>query len=192
MSQAYYPIKGLHVLLDAANILKQKYKDLKIYIGGYNPFELDSIKKALLQSEYQHYIRSMIKEYGLESHLVFLGEINAEQVKEYLLKSHVFVMPSTIENSPNSLSEAMLTGTPSVASCVGGIPSLVPSEEYGLLFESCNYKQLAEKIDLLFEHKDIAIKISQNAVNIMTARQDLEKSTQHALELYKKISFQKE
>ena len=52
-------------------------------------------------------------------------------LEEYL-KAHVYILPSTIENSSNSLSEAMLLGVPSVASYVGGTPDLLRTSTGGL------------------------------------------------------------
>ena len=51
------------------------------------------------------------------------------------LKSSVFVCPSALENSPNSLGEAMLLGMPCVSAAVGGIPSIFTGGEDGLLYE---------------------------------------------------------
>ena len=38
-SQAGYPIKGLHYLIEAIAILKIKYEDIKLYVGGTNILE---------------------------------------------------------------------------------------------------------------------------------------------------------
>ena len=61
------------------------------------------------------------------------------------LKSKVFVCPSKIENSPNSLGEAMLLGVPCVAARVGGIPDLIAEDE-GILYEDGNVAALAEAV----------------------------------------------
>ena len=51
-----------------------------------------------------------------------------------LRRAHVFAISSYIENSPNSLCEAMQAGMPCVATYAGGIPSLVEDGRTGLLF----------------------------------------------------------
>ena len=44
-SQAGYPIKGLHYMIEAANILKREYPDIKVYIAGQNITKSDTIKE---------------------------------------------------------------------------------------------------------------------------------------------------
>ena len=48
--------------------------------------------------------------------------------KEYL-NSNVFICPSSIENSPNSLAEAQILGVPVIGSYVGGIPDMMLGDE---------------------------------------------------------------
>lgn len=43
---------------------------------------------------------------------MLLGPLNEEKMHEQYLKANVFVIPSVIENSPYSLSEAMMLGVP--------------------------------------------------------------------------------
>ena len=69
-------------------------------------------------------IMSYMRIRELEDKVSFLGPLNAEQMKAEYLRSNVFLCPSSIENSPNSLGEAQMLGVPCVASYVGGIPIL--------------------------------------------------------------------
>lgn len=107
-SQASYPIKGLHYLLEAISILKKKYKDIKLYVAGYNIIENNTLKKKIKLSGYAKFLKKLIKKYNLEDNVIFTGILNEEKMIEKLLKTHVFVLPSVIENSSNSLGEAML------------------------------------------------------------------------------------
>ena len=52
-----------------------------------------------------------------------------------------------------SIIEAYAFGKPVVASRIGGIPESIDEEETGLLFESGNASELAEKIQILAEDK---------------------------------------
>lgn len=72
---------------------------------------------------------------------------------EYYLRSNVFICPSSIENSPNSLGEAQLLGMPYIASFVGGIPEIV-NWNPSILYRFEEYEILAQKICKIFENKD--------------------------------------
>ncbi len=60
----------------------------------------------------------------IKDHVTFLGSLTAEKMKEVYLSSEVLLCPSSIENSPNSVGEAMLLGMPVVCAEVGGIPGI--------------------------------------------------------------------
>lgn len=71
-----------------------------------------SLKEKLKISGYGKYLRKLMEENGLEDKITVLGQLSDVQMKEAYLNSHVFVCPSALENSPNSLGEAMLLGVP--------------------------------------------------------------------------------
>src|SRR4029079_13537382 len=98
----------------------------------------------------------MIEETGLSGSVEFLGYLNASEVAAELSRSHVFATSSYLENSPNSLCEAMQVGLPCVATFAGGIPSLVDHGRTGLLFPTGDAPLLAESILRIFRSDDLA------------------------------------
>jgi len=107
-SQAGYPLKGLHFLLEAVYILKKRYLDIKLYIAGDNIVDTSTLNAKLRLSGYAKYLNKLIKSYKLEENIIFTGMLNEEQMEKRFSKSHVFVLASSNENSSNSLGEAML------------------------------------------------------------------------------------
>ena len=111
-----YPIKGLHFLLRAMKDILEEYPETKIYVAGNCITGDDGFKKKIKMASYGKYLRELIEQYHLEEHIEFLGNLNAEQMKQRYLNSNVFVSPSSMENSPNSVGEAMILGVPVISS----------------------------------------------------------------------------
>lgn len=163
LSQAGYPIKGFHQVLKAMPLILRFYSDAKVIIAGRNLTSRNTLLEKVKYSGYACYIQKLIKAYHLESKVFFTGNLNAEEMKKQYLKSNVFVCPSAIENSPNSLGEAQILGVPCVASYVGGIADMMKGNETNLYrFEEvemlaqkiCNIFSMEEK---QFDMRDIAM-----------------------------------
>ena len=185
--QASYPIKGLHFVLDALNILKYKYPDIKLYISGINPMNKDTIKKRILTTGYTKYVLKKIKKLKLERHIHFTGILDSEEIVRKLLNTHIMVIPSAIENSPNSLAEAMLVGTPSVASFVGGTPEMLKDKEEGFLYCYNEPGMLATYISQIFESDKLASKFSDNARRSAWERHNPIKLENMLVDIYESI-----
>ena len=149
-SQGDYPIKGLHVLLKALPKIKKDYPDVKLYVSGNKITGEDSFKKKILIGSYGKYILKLIKEGGLEENVVFLGSLDASKMKERFLKSNAFISPSMMENSPNSVGEAMLLSMPVITSDVGGVRNLLNDEE-GFIYPPLDEDLLVRAVKKCFE-----------------------------------------
>ncbi len=148
-SQGDYPIKGLHVLLKALPKIKEEYPDVKLYVAGNKINGEDSLKKKILIGTYGRYINRLIKEGGLEGNVEFLGSLKAPEMKERYLKSNAFISPSMMENSPNSLGEAMLLSMPVITSDVGGVRNLLSDEE-GFIYPPLDEEALVNAVKKCF------------------------------------------
>lgn len=135
LSQGDYPIKGFHYMLKALPEILQEFPDTKVYVAGNSIINYGTVKQKLKISAYGRYLRKLIRENGLQDTVVMLGRLEEEQMRDRYLKSHLFVCCSSIENSPNSLGEAMLLGMPCVSADVGGVPSIFTGGEDGILYE---------------------------------------------------------
>ena len=158
-SQALLPLKVLHILLKAESLIKDEYKDLRIKVAGQNIISGNWING----SSYGLYIKKLIKKYELDGQVEFLGPQNALQMRNQLLKCNVFVSPSTIENSPNSVGEAMLLGTPCISSDVGGVNDMLRRDEEGFIYPYDEYYMLAYYIKCVFDCKKRIASVTKKA-----------------------------
>lgn len=80
-------------------------------------------------------LRRLASELGISHRVRFLGRLSHQKVGEAMRRAHALVLPSSHEGMPIVVVEALASGTPVVASAVGGIPELVRDEGLGLLVE---------------------------------------------------------
>ena len=188
VSQASYPLKGFHKILLAARIIKKEYPDLKIYVAGDNITKNNcSFKEKIKMTGYGKYIKSKIKEYDLQDNVFFTGLLTEEKMTKKMLKSHVFVQASSIENSSNSLGEAMLISMPCVASYVGGTSDLLRDKEEGFLYPFLEYKMLAKYIIDIFRNDSLAITLGKSAHVHAADTHSVEKNSKKMFEIYRNI-----
>ena len=95
-------------------------------------------------------------------------------------------MPSKNEGLGSVILEAMLAGTPVIASKVGGIPDLVKNHKTGLLISPGREEQLASAIQELIMNNDLKIELIKNAKEFIKPF-FIENTAQKYLSIYKKI-----
>lgn len=129
----------------------------------------------------------LIRLYELQDRVIVLGRLSAEEMKAQFLRSSVFVCPSVMENSPNTIGEAMLLGVPVVASRTGGIPSMVEDGVTGLLFHNEDVEDLADSIDRVWSDQVLAKELSAHERIRASHIHDGNKNYQRLLEIYREI-----
>ena len=153
MSQASYPIKGMHMALEIVRRLKESYPDVHLYTTGRSAV-CKSMSDRLRQNSYERYLSRRISEYSLDDNVTWLGHLDAAGMREQYLKANVFLLPSLVENSSNSLTEAMALDTPFVATDTGGTPDMVGDAGRGRLFEPDDTQRAVMLIDEIFKQKE--------------------------------------
>ena len=193
-SQADYPIKGLHFVLEALPEILKKYPDTKVLVAGNNIVRGNSIMDIIKLSTYGKYLKQLMGRKHLWKKVKFVGRLSAEQMKEKYLESHIFLCASALENSPNSVAESMLLGTPVVAGAVGGIPSMIEDGKEGILFEGENPNALAEAVIRLWDsesdgyNKSLTKKISEAGVVRAKKAHDPATNFSRLLEIYRMVA----
>lgn len=187
MSQASYPIKGIHFIIEALSDIVKKYPDVKLYVAGNNFINTSGLVNKLKVSSYGLYIKKMISKYKLDNNIVFTGFLSEKDMVQQLLSANVFVSGSVIENSPNSLSEAMLIGMPIVTSDVGGTKNLFKHGIDGYTYQYDAPYMLANYVCKLFEDDELSKNFAYNARQHAKEKFDKIKNSKDLLEIYSNI-----
>lgn len=183
VSQSHYPIKGFHYLVEAVAILKEKYPDVQVYVSGHG----NAFKTGVLETAYGKYIKHLMRKYHLTENIQYVGMLDAEQMKQQFLKSEVFVSPSVIENSPNSVGEAMLLGMPIVSSNVGGVSDMLTHGKDGWLYQSDAPYLLAYYVSQFFENQSMEYEFGENAKAHARKTHNKEENIKKLLEIYEEL-----
>lgn len=189
VSQCSYPIKGFHYMLEAMVDILRDYPEAHIYTTGRDLCHPSSLMDRLKMTSYQKYLVKLIRRYGLEDRITFLGSLGEYEMKERYLKSHVFVSASTCENSPNSVGEAMILGVPVVSSDVGGVKNLLEHGKCGWVYQSTAPYMLAYYVKTLFADSALAKSFSENAKIVAHRTHNREVNAQKTLEIYRQLAI---
>jgi len=145
--------KGLETVLETAESLKKsELLDIEWRIVGIKGSEeiVQIIEKA--------YQRKFV-DYNVK----FIGNQGPDALISELLCANCYIHPSHIENSPNSVCEAMLLGMPVIATYAGGTSSLITNDVDGLLVQDGDPYSMAGAIYELCRNEKLISKISENA-----------------------------
>ncbi|MFC5270519.1 glycosyltransferase [Adhaeribacter terreus] len=127
-------------LIKAFHKLLPEFPDLELHIIGFGPSE--------------QMLKDLAQEMGLLNKTVFFeGKKEAEEVAEFMRKADVFVLPSFYETFGVVLIEALASGTPVIASKVGGVPEVFTKEQ-GILIEPGNEENLLEALRFVLQNPE--------------------------------------
>jgi glycosyltransferase involved in cell wall biosynthesis len=169
------PRKGIEEALDAMRLILAKCPSAKLLVAGDG-------KPAYFKS-----LKQRTKFAGIESHVEWLGFKTAEEIVALHAVSALLIHPCLIDNSPNSVAEAMASGLPVIASNVGGIPSMIENGVTGLLVEARNHHQLAEAVIDLLHNETARRRLASRAKEVAFERHLPSKVAEKTLSVYQDI-----
>lgn len=116
--------KGIEELLDAFSNIESDYT---LFVIGQGPLA-DKLER----------------QYAGES-VFFLGSLPLQQVAEHIRESSLLVLPSYREGVPNVVLESLSSGTPVVATDVGGIPEVLNKDSGIIISDLSDLKTAIEQ-----------------------------------------------
>ena len=170
----YY--KGFETLCHALYLLNGLGLDVEWRVAGVSEDSaINRITKKYLKRNYP------------QKGLRLMGSLNENGLVESLLSSHLYVMPSHIENSPNNLCEAMILGLPCIATHAGGTASILKDHDEGFIIQDGDPWVMAGAIIEMINNPEQAILYGQNARKKALVRHDREAIVRSLLETYQEI-----
>jgi len=153
---AIVPQKGVHILLEAANLLKNEVLDFEIWIAGSSRLWPGEYR------DYELYLRSLADR--TEGRVKHLGLLNEDNLAHVYKRASVCVIPSIVDEAcPLIALESMAAGVPVVASNVGSFPELVEDQKTGLLVPKEDAYALAAAIKKILMNDQLREDFGKNS-----------------------------
>ncbi|MCS7106394.1 MAG: glycosyltransferase family 4 protein [Candidatus Aenigmarchaeota archaeon] len=135
--------------LKAVSMVKDELTEFKIVFAGSG------------DKEYETKLREFVERKGLN--VEFLGRVPYDKMPELYSKASIVALTSLEETFGLAIAEAMASGTPVIASNVGGIPYVLKNGETGFIVNPENPKDIAEKLLILANDSNLRKKMSREA-----------------------------
>ncbi|MEO0895726.1 MAG: glycosyltransferase [Bacteroidota bacterium] len=168
--------KGLNSIFHTARVLSKKNIPFEWRLAGIAP-----------NNELVRMVEKKLNTSHKQLSIVPMGNKTPDELVSELLFADVFVHPSHIDNSPNSVCEAMLLGVPVVSTNCGGIPDLLVNEQEGLLVQAGDPYAMAGAILDVHNNPEFAKRISSAARSRGLKRNDPDKITKDLLNAYQRV-----
>lgn len=190
ISSGFTPLKGLHWAIEAIALLKNIYPGIKLMVPGIpKRFLAQSVLGRMLSGEnYITYCLKKIKQMKVEDNVFFLPHLTSNEMVEQMQKAHVFLSPSSIDNSPNAIGEAMTIGIPVVTTPVGGITSFLQDKSTCLFAPAGDPYLMAFQIKRIFESNELAFSLSSTAYLVAEKRHNQKGTGEQYFSIYKEIT----
>jgi glycosyltransferase involved in cell wall biosynthesis len=169
----FVPLKNVALLVDAFQRLVRRRPAARLLLVG----------EGALEGQ----LRAQVRQLGLERQTVFTGAQPLAALPRYYASSDVFALPSSFDNSPNVLLEAMACGVPVVATDVGGVHRYVEDGVNGLMVPTRDPDALAAALERVLAHGEQRDRLVANGRARVSAGFDWAASARKLLALYEEL-----
>jgi glycosyltransferase involved in cell wall biosynthesis len=164
-------VKGQEFLVKAFNIICKKHPCILLFAGR-------------ISEPYKNSLLSLVKE-ELHDKIVFLG--HRDDIPEILKTIDIFVFPSVFESISTALLEAMIMGKPLVISDVPTFKEIIADRVNGLYFKVKDVGDMAEKVNVLMEDKELRMRIGREARDAALKRFTVDSMLDKTETIYKEL-----
>jgi len=164
--------KGLQFLIKAISIIKEKITNVKLIIIGYGPFE--------------SYLKSLTQKLGLQNHIIFLGQIQNQNLPPYYAASDIFVIPSLAEGFGVAAAEAMAMELPLISTNIKGLIEVSDSKN-AIVVPPADYKAVANAIIKLWQDPELRKKLGKSGREKILKKFNWDRAGREYNELYESV-----
>lgn len=141
------PIYDNATAIRALARVREARPDARLTIAGSGPQDVE--------------LRRLAAELGQTEAIRFAGRLDRDAVASLYQDADIALNPSTVDNMPNSVLEALASGLPVVSTDVGGVPYIVQDGTTALLVPPRDPGAMASAILRLLDNRDLANALSR-------------------------------
>jgi len=177
-----YPVKGHLSVLKAVKLFSMRNPEIN--------FRYTIIGNGILKEK----LEDFVEKNKLVDKVVFHpGMKHGQEFINFLNEADVFLHPSITtkqndkEGIPGAIVEAMASGLPVISTRHGGIPFIIENNKTGFLVKEHDSFSIAKYLELLYNNKDLRMKIGKNANEHAKSNLDLFEKAKDLIEIYSSL-----
>lgn len=175
--------KGGDIAIQAFNLIAEKNKSVEFYfVGPDRGLTIDGQSYDI-----NGYLKQFITNADVRKRIHIIGQIDAATVQQYRSKATITIVTSRYEVFSISMVEALATGSPLIASRIGGIPEIIEDNFNGFLAEVGDYVKFANIAINLLEKPEQLLRISKNAIEDANLKYSPDTIAKQTLNYYQQI-----
>lgn len=173
-------IKGTHIGIQATEKLLNKYPDLYMVYAGS---DLGLAQKNNNTQSVGEILRRLSRKYN--GRVIYLGMLEHEKLFPLVRNAAACVLPSRVDNLPNSCIEAMALGSIVIGTYGASFEQLITNKENGLLIKRDSYKSLINAVDYLMNLSDAERQMMKEKATATVDRLQPQKVYEQVIAFYK-------
>lgn len=164
-------VKGVEIMLAAANLLLKKHSGIRILLVGNGP-ELEKYRR-------------LAAELGIEDAVIFAGLVSNPTDTGVFDAADIYCQPSIWQEAcPLAVLEAMSFGLPVIASNTGGIPEIVRDKQSGILVPVGDVRELCHAMERLAGNPELRRRMGREGVRLVVNGHMLTDTTRKYVDLF--------
>ena len=145
-------IYGNDIVIQAFALIKNKFPEAKLTIAGSGPEEQN--------------LKKLVESLVLKDSVTFTGKLDRENMAELYKSADILLNASHVDNTPNSIIEALACGVLVISSSVGGIPWLVEHKKTALLTQENTPEDIFNNVEQLLNNQVLIMQLKENGYRL--------------------------